>query len=213
MMWFSEHNLERPKSLTDLSVCQRIRLRREVDRLPEFRAEAGRTGAVTEIHQLQIGYLVCAQMDLPLTDDPLAQQFIDLKWGNAIQWYISGVDPFVALTVFLTDCELQESDFPAPGRRICLRCEVGHSPGVNVVPPGRTGTVVLVDRTPGDERIHARMDGPLSSDNAEQLRIEEVYGNCLQWYWRDELTSPLREFLADCEYIDAVYSGKSAESR
>lgn len=51
-MWFSERSADRPASLADLAVDRRIRLRREVDRTPAFRADAGRTGAITEILEL-----------------------------------------------------------------------------------------------------------------------------------------------------------------
>ena len=201
---------QKPTSLADFMVGQRIRLRRKIDRAPEFRVAAMRTGALTEIRQLQGGYLVCALMDLPIADDPDAPGMLTLKWGNTIQWLLPGADPVAALAAFLSDCELQTSDWPALGQFFRLRREVDRSPDL-VVASGGVGVVALVDQTEGDERIEAIMDEPFFDDPEEQKAFEEAYGgNLLQWYRRADDESPLTEFLADCELLGEASGGAHA---
>jgi hypothetical protein len=175
-------------------IDQRVRLVREVDRSPSFRALPGMTGTLTEVRLTPGEEFIRAHIDQPLSDDAQQQADIDQEWQNEIHW---DTPDFVA--AFFHDCLL----YPAVGQRIRLQESVENF-DLFLAPEGLTGFVIEVSPGPNGDLVRAQMDLPLSHSPGVQAHIEREYQNCINWYELDlpeQTSSALSVFHWDCEYL------------
>lgn len=75
----------------------RFRLKRLVDRLPDFEAQKGMTGTI----KISRPDLIALDMDTPLALTPEGRE----QWGNCIHWYPDYEPGKTVIQDFQDDCE------------------------------------------------------------------------------------------------------------
>jgi hypothetical protein len=139
------------------AVGQYIRLIREVDRLPYFRAVRHMTGILTKVILTPGAEYIRAQIDQDLlSDHPELQDHIEVELRNSIEW-----EDFSAVATFFQDGVL----YPAIDQRIRLCGSIASSSAVAL-----TGRVTGVNPNVGEDFIRVEMDQSLfDSSEVEAL--------------------------------------------